>query len=323
MLLTVEKFCQAVQIDMNGLLNQLQIETSRNMTPNERAALSSSYKAVSNLFGVVMKQNPQFSQVNISTSNMFLEYKLPSASSWCDLVLIGDNTDDKHNVIVIELKDWLKNSNDLPSQTEGLIVHDGIIHLHPSDQVRGYTEYCQRFHSAVLDYNATVSGLVFFTQDIDLIPYCSGGNVQLTQNYPVFNTTTTSVRNLSNNILSKINKPNQNFADDFKNGYYKQDRDILRQVADLLQGCQNQQGLFKIVNPFVLLEEQRKGYNQVMSTLDQMNTHDSKRVMIIIGPPGSGKSAIAVNVWIQAALKYHLSSHQDFLTEDRLFQPFC
>ena len=33
---------------------------------------------------------------------MALEYKLPAASAWCDLVLLGDGKNDKQQVVVIE-----------------------------------------------------------------------------------------------------------------------------------------------------------------------------------------------------------------------------
>ena len=303
MLLPVNEFCNLVQRDLNGLIYALQKETSRNMTPQEMVALQSSYRAVSSLFRNVIQSNSRFAQVHISTSDMFLEYKLPSASSWCDLILLGNNRENEPKVIIIELKDWGRTSTDMPSDDEGLIIHNGNLQLHPSEQVRGYTEYCQRFHSAVLDYKSTVSGLVFFSQDIDITPYCVGGNVNLTRDYPMYNTTQPLLDNLANFILDTIDKPNNEFANDFQNGYYKQDRDIMKQVADLLKVSATKNKGFNIVSPFVLLEAQRKGYNQVMSSLYHLQ-EGQKDVIIVKGPPGSGKSAIAINVWIQCALKY-------------------
>ena len=60
--------------------------------------------------------------------------------------------------------------------------------LHPSDQVRGYTEYCRKFHSAVLDYGADLSGCVYFTRVVSTHAYStfSPPHDQLVAAFPIF-----------------------------------------------------------------------------------------------------------------------------------------
>ncbi len=48
---------------------------------------------------------------------------------------------------------------------------DGTLVLHPADQVRGYTEYCWRFHSTVQEQHADVRGCVLFTRDYFVARY--------------------------------------------------------------------------------------------------------------------------------------------------------
>lgn len=81
------------------------------------------------------------------------------------------NEENRKEVIIVELKNYLENPNDAPGSYEGLMIHKGSVIKHPADQVKGYTEYCRRFHSVVLDEGAEVNGCVYFTQPIDLKPY--------------------------------------------------------------------------------------------------------------------------------------------------------
>ncbi|MBO5381137.1 MAG: DUF2075 domain-containing protein [Bacteroides sp.] len=280
--------------DLNGFIEELALETNRNMSDQEKRNLSESYGQVSQMLAIAKGKSPKIGNVNITTTNLLLEYKLPAASAWCDLVMIGKGYGNKQ-VVIIELKNWVKNTTDAPGIKEGLITHQGVQHLHPADQVKGYTEYCQRFHSVVQDENAKVSGCVYFTKDIDLAPYEEYPNATLTDEYPLYNTTKSEA--LADYINERIEESDSGFAERFVKGYYKQDRNILRQVA---------QNFSKSINarPFVLLDEQRKGFQLVMSALEKGIDDGKKQVIIVEGPPGSGKSAVAVNLWFESVLKY-------------------
>lgn len=289
MIYTVNQFCDFVEQDLNGFINELAYETNRNMSDQEKRNLSESYGQVSQMLAIAKNKHPQIGNVNITTTNMLLEYKLPAASAWCDLVMIGKGYGQKQ-VLIIELKNWVKNNTDAPGMKEGLITHQGVQHLHPADQVKGYTEYCQRFHSVVQDEGAKVSGCVYFTKDIDLTPYEAYPNEILTVDYPLYNTLKAEA--LADYVNDRIEESDEEFATKFVNGYYKQDRNILKQVA---------QNFSKSIDarPFVLLDEQRKGFQLVMSALEKGIETNNKQVIIVEGPPGSGKSAVAVNLWEQ------------------------
>ena len=300
MIYTVNEFCNYVEQDLNGFIEHLANSTNRSMSDQEKFNLSESYSQVSQMLALAKSKYPEIGKVNLTTSNLMLEYKLPAASAWCDLVMMGKR-DGKPRVIIIELKNWVRNTTDRPGDQEGLINHNGTQHLHPADQVRGYTEYCQRFHSTVQDENAEVRGCVYFTKNIDLAPYKAVPNETLTVNYPLFNTSTTD--NLADYVKERIEEPDPEFAKRFVKGYYKQDRNILKQVAQNFSKS-------KDARPFVLLDEQRKGFQVVMNALENSIKNGRKHVIIVEGPPGSGKSAVAVNLWFEAVLKYGLKGEE-------------
>lgn len=298
MIYTVEKFCRIVSNDLHSLIEDLQEEVTRNVSIEEKKAWQSSYPVVSQMLTQAMKKNPKLSKAHISTSNLLLEYKLPGASSWCDVVLLGKKGNTSQ-VLIIELKDYARNNGDKPGMAEGLICHKGEEMLHPSDQVRGYSEYCQYFHSAVVENGAKVNGCVYFTQNIDMEPYTMAPNDKLTQKYPMFNRITSD--KLAEYVADKIKEPDEQFVSSFVDGYYKQDRDILKQVAESLHHVASSN---PNARPFVLLQEQRTGLYRTMTALEKAIKSGKKHVIIVEGPPGSGKSAVAVNLWIEAVLKY-------------------
>ena len=136
MLITIEQFRSRVEGDCAGLVADLQTLTGR-YGSEEAKAWGNSLGKLSEVF-----QAPSFQPLHLyfgSRGNLALEYQLPASSSWCDVVLLGAH-DEKPSAVVLELKDWITRS-DMPGRYEGLIERQGSQELHPSDQVRGYTEY--------------------------------------------------------------------------------------------------------------------------------------------------------------------------------------
>ena len=313
MMFTVDEFCRYAQqpATLKRLFTKLQQNTSRNVTDYEIKELAESYPQVARLLTITKKINPDFGDVNITTTNLLLEYRLPGAPAWCDLVLIGQNPQGQRDVMIIELKNWRAKSNDEKSDYEGLIWHNGVITHHPSRQVQRYTEYCQRFHSAVLEYNAEVNGCVYFTQDINLAPFISGANESLTNKFPVFNTDEISTKQLAESILHRISKPDTKFAEYFVNGVYKQDRNILTQAAKNMKKHNIDHS--SIIDPFVLVGEQDEDYLKIFSKLSRLKGND-KLVFVVDGSAGSGKSAIATSILVDAMNKYNHRGDIVFVT---------
>jgi DUF2075 family protein len=299
MLYTVKDFCNNVERDLNGFMHEIESSTYRMMHDQELRELAQSYSCVSRMLTISMRKKPSIAEAYISTTNLLLEYKLPAASSWCDLVLLGKRMGQQH-VVIIELKNWLKNNSDQPGIAEGLIMHNGKMRSHPSDQVKGYTEYCRHFHNVIAEEKAQVDGCVYFTQNIELMPYASKPNEQLVKEYPIFNLDSTD--GLADYVNERIDVGDFEFAERFVNGYYNQDRNILEQVTRSLRKYRNNET--DKTSPFVLLDEQRLGFKWTMDILSKRIKDGKKEVIIIEGPPGSGKSAIAINLWVEAASQY-------------------
>lgn len=293
--LTIDEFCDFVDEDTNAFVDEVVKNASGRLPSDmERQYMQWSYPEVSTMLRRASELNADFGKAHVSLAHLRLEYRLPSAPAWCDVVLLGEGHG-KEQVFIIELKHWITDG-DSEGAFKGVITHKGQNAHHPSDQVQGYAEYCRYFHSAVQEDKAEVTGCVYITTPGDITAYALGPNRQLVHDYPVFNTKTTD--DLANFLNSKIERGNEKWASRFIKGVYCQNRNILKQVAETFR-------THGASRPFVLLEAQRKGFNQVMSTLDCcVKDKSQKQVIIVEGPPGSGKSAVAVNLWAESVCRY-------------------
>jgi hypothetical protein len=291
MLLEVGQFCERVESDLSGLADDLQEWTGR-FGESERRSWMRSLPKLS-----VVLAKPELSRFHMSlglSGHVAFEYRLPASSAWCDVVLLGQARK-QPAAVVLELKDW-DVTGDTPGPREALITHQGRLTLHPSDQVRGYVQYCRRFHSAVADYRARVDGCVFFTSNTNPAVYRSPPHDELEAEFPVFTSQDEKVgAGFVPYLQERLDQPAPDFAAAFDRGVYRQDRSFVRYIASAISDSTDA--------AFVLLDEQRRGFEYCLAEIDKrlaLNTAQ-KQVIIIQGPPGSGKSVLAAHLWAALA----------------------
>ncbi len=211
-----------------ALVHELQDVTGRRGT-DEESAWKASLPAVSRAF-----QHSLFQPLHLyfgERGDLSLEYRLPASASWCDMVLLGAHRKSPAAVIV-ELKDWQTRS-DQPGEAEGLMERQGRVALHPSEQVRGYVEYCRRFHSAVHEADADVHGCVVFTRDRRFGSYLKSPNDTLANQFPCFAATPSSVDPTFVSFFGdRLSEVDEDFAANFELGSYRQDRSFVRQIGE-------------------------------------------------------------------------------------------
>jgi hypothetical protein len=288
MLLTITEFREAVRSDRPALIAELQSATGRG-GDDEREAWESSLPALADVLAA-----PALGPLHMYLGGhgyLALEYQLPAASSWCDVVLLGRGAATP-SVVIVELKHWITRG-DRPGPAEGLMERAGSVALHPADQVRGYTEYCRRFHSTVQDQAADVRGCVLFTRDYFAEAYAEPPNDALVRDYPCFTLSPQVVREAWPGYLARtLIAPDEQFARAFVAGRYRQDRGFVRQIGAQIRDRAN--------SPFELLDHQRRAFALVRARLESEvlgRGSPRKQVIVIQGPPGSGKSVLAARIW--------------------------
>lgn len=294
MLFSVSKFCELVQTRLEELVEELKIHTGRSGEEELLAWRYSLPKLARVLSDTELKQIHLFFP---KSRSLILEYRLPASSAWCDVVLLGQN-DGRPRVIMLELKHW-DTWGDRPGPSEGLIIRRQAPQLHPSEQVRGYVEYCRFYHSAVQKFEASVAGSVLFTKEHQVSQaYLAPPNHRLVAEYPCFAVSQDGVVSDATAFLANsFAGSDETFAVSFAEGTYQQNRSFLSSVADQILGANEK--------PLVLLDKQRYAYNYARSVVEGALSRrvgsSGKQVVLIEGPPGSGKSVIAAKLWATLA----------------------
>ena len=125
--------------------------------------------------------------------------------------------------------------------------------------------------------------------------YTSAPNDSLTRNYPIFTTANEDVDfRFPSFFRDRLTEPDEEFAFRFATGRYRQQRGFVAQIGAQI--------LDPTSTPFELLDNQRRAFALCKAVVDECfltrrNTKPRKRVVIVNGPPGSGKSAIAARLW--------------------------
>jgi DUF2075 family protein len=304
-LMTIAEFCRAVNEDRAALIDSLVAATGRD-SAEERDAWECSLPALADALAAPALR-PLHLHI-VGHGYLALEYQLPAASSWCDVVLLGRSPEGP-SAVIVELKHWITRG-DRPGPVEGLMLHQGELVLHPAEQVRGYTDYCRRFHSAVQEARAAVRGCVLFTRDYFVERYAEPPNDGLVREYPCFTLAPNVVRGTWAAYLGRaLQSPDERFARAFVEGRYRQDRGFVRQIGALIHNRNN--------SPFVLLDHQRRAFAMVRARLEEKVLSSGgprKQVIVIQGPPGSGKSVLAAHIWSELVADERLPDGSVVLT---------
>lgn len=305
MLIEVGVFCRRVERDLRSLVSDLQQVTEREGEEEARAWEASLPRLADVLRHDALKQLHLHLE---RRGKLSLEYRLPASSSWADTVLLGRG-DTAPVAVVVELKNWVLDG-DSPGPREGLVFHQGQLTLHPADQVRGYVEYCRKFHGAIGEARADVAGCVFFTAAPDADVYGASPHDRLVAEYPFFTRNRRDMTDRFPAYLSNLlREPDPGFAEAFEDGTYKQDRSFVAQVAAVISDPS--------ASPFVLLDAQRKGFEYCMATIDRVLERagpGEKAVVLIEGPPGSGKSVLAAQLWATLARDRRITGNAVLVT---------
>ncbi len=287
MLLQISEFRQRVADGIDELVSELQFLTARR-TGTEEASWRSSLPKVAKAFSA-----PSFSRLHMffgGPGSLALEYRIPGGNNWADLVLLGRHGTEP-SAVVVELKDW-QTKGDLPGPGEGLMFRHHRLDQHPSRQVGGYVEACRNFHSVVQDCKANVNGCVLFTKDRYYHTYKIAPNDKLVSEYPCFSVDPDDVHvNLPAFFARLLSEPDEDFAREFVKGTYRQSRSFVSLVGEQI--------LRKDKPVFVLLDGQQLAFDLIRTRVHEAVRKKTtrKRVILVIGPPGSGKSAVTARVW--------------------------
>jgi len=216
-----------------------------------------------------------------------IEYHLPQTSKRIDFILTGRDKDRRESAVLVELKQWQKAEL---TQSDAVVItrfkHGPAETLHPSYQAWSYKRLLEDFNQTVQEeqiglypcaylHNYEDDGVIthpFYRDHIKRAPIFLKADAlklqQFIKAHVKFGDTTRIMYRIEHGKI----KPSKNLADE---------------LASMLKGNRE----------FVLIDDQKVVFEKAKRLAKQASEH-TKKVLIVEGGPGTGKSVLAINLLV-------------------------
>lgn len=224
-------------------------------------------------------------EAGLDDIEVVIEYSLPLTSKRADAVLAGVHpTTGQPSYVVVELKQW---SAAYPDEEDTLLCRlDAYPQpvLNPIEQVRGYCEYLLAFNAALERMPGSLAGVAFLHNATEsrIAGLRSVKEDQYGRMY------TSDQRGAFLDFLRSrlAAKPGAEAADVLRDAKIRPSRQLMAVAAAEIRDREQ----------FILLAEQKVAYEMVMSAVRKAKRGNQKKVIVVTGGPGSGKSVIAMSL---------------------------
>lgn len=221
-------------------------------------------------------------------SSIAIEYVIPQSSKRIDFIIAGQNADKKDSVIIIELKQW----ENVETTEKDAIVKTFVAKAnreveHPSYQAWTYSALMHDYNSALQDGTIELTPCAYLHN-------CEQADVIRDKRYddhlqkaPAFlKNEALKLRNFIKKHVRFGDKNNVMYC--IENGKIKPSKGLADALSSMLAG-----------NPeFLMIDEQKVIYENIIHEVKKQNI-GKKKVFIIEGGPGTGKSVVAVNLLVR------------------------
>lgn len=221
-----------------------------------------------------------------------IEFKIPNTSKRVDFIITGKDGQLKNTAIIVELKQW--------TEADMVVGKDGIVQTftghairevaHPSYQAWSYA-------TTIEDYNETVQD-----KQIDLHPCAYLHNylavtppTLLSDNYQYYlEKAPAFIKGDVEKLRDFINKYIQ-YGDDketlymIENGKIRPSKSLQDALSSMLNGNEE----------FIMIDDQKIVYETALNMARKSYEDGNKRVLVIKGGPGTGKSVLAINILVK------------------------
>ena len=218
-----------------------------------------------------------------------IEYNIPQTSKRVDFLISGFDLSNKGNVVIIELKQWDK--------IEAVSGLDALVETYTGNAVRRvvHPSYQAWSYSMLIkDYNEAVQ-----SKDIILSPCSYLHNYRRQENDPLDESqyesyleeapafTRGEVEKLRDFIKKSIRQGDQKeLLYQIDNGRIRPSKSLQDSLAAMLKGNEE----------FIMIDEQKIVYEEIINISKQSKKDCKKRVVIVKGGPGTGKTVVAINL---------------------------
>ncbi len=275
---SVEQDTIAFEIEQN-IYEKMNRHTARNEFRAWENSLEYMYKVLND------QEIPQ-------DAGIAIEYNIPQTSKRVDFLISGYDKENKGNVVIIELKQWdkiesVKGKDALVETYTGNAVRQVV---HPSYQAWSYA-------MLISDYNQSVQ-----EKNILLWPCAYMHNYRRKENDPIDedqykiyqDDAPVFSRGQVDMLRAFIKKSvckgdNKELLYSVEHGKIKPSKSLQEAIGKMLKGNRE----------FVMLDDQKVAYEEILNASRCSMKDDKKRVVIVQGGPGTGKTVVAINLLAQ------------------------
>lgn len=236
-----------------------------------------------------------------SDVDVAIEFNIPSTSKRVDFMIAGNDGEQDH-VVIVELKQW-----EFANKVEGkeaiveTALGGGIREtVHPSYQAHTYAALIEDFNEDVREENISLVPCAylhnyFVTEDDALLDPIYD---DYTSKAPVFRKG--EMRKLRDFIKRYIKgKDTKNAIVRIDQGKIRPSKSLQDALANMLEGNEE----------FKMIDEQKVVYEQALSYFTKCMEDGKKRVLIVEGGPGTGKSVLAINLLVEVLNRDRLAMY--------------
>jgi len=250
---------------------------------NERLGHRVSKQEITSWYNSISMIGVQFYSLNIpSDAKISIEYRIPSTSKRIDFIITGEDETHNETVLVIELKQW---------QNAKLTEKDGIVRTrfkhgesetpHPSYQAWSYCSLLRNFNETVYQEDIQLKPCAYLHNYEEDHVIKNGFYQFYLEQAPVFlKTDSAQLRSFIEKYIKYGDKKDTMYR--IESGKIRPSKSLADSVAKMMKGN----------SEFVLIDDQKIVFENISFEKERQE----KKVIIVEGGPGTGKSVVAINL---------------------------
>ncbi len=270
---TYEEFCE--DIDDEKIVPAIITELKRDFSDSEKKAFDNSLRLVR--LALLRTPVPNDAQVGI-------EFKVPLTNRRIDFIIAGEDSENKKNVIIVELKQWTKVQH---TDMYDIVLLGKEQHVHPSWQAFSYSTTIRNFNEYVETHPINIYSCAFlhdydpkYKEEINNSVYAEG-----IRQAPTF--IKGQWKDFASFIGTKIaHKSDVNLLYEISNGRIKPSKFLVDCLSSSIRGNKELE----------LIDQQRIVYSNLLQEIKKVKQKDPRKVIIVYGGAGTGKSLIALQL---------------------------
>ena len=221
-----------------------------------------------------------------------IEFKIPNTSKRVDFIITGKDGKLKNTAIIVELKQWT--DADIVSGKDGIVKtvtgHALREVAHPSYQAWSYATTIEDYNETVQDRQIDLHPCAYLHNYLAVTPptLLSDDYKTYLEKAPAF------IKGDVEKLRDFINKyikygDNKETLYMIENGKIRPSKSLQDALSSMLKGNEE----------FVMIDNQKLVYETALDMARKSYRDENKRVLIVKGGPGTGKSVLAINLLVK------------------------